>query len=81
MGCVLLCYYMIRNFKNRGPEDIFEGIDSKNARKTCLRHLWNRAYRKLDLLDSVQLLNDLRIPPGNKLESLKDERTKVGAIQ
>ncbi len=44
------------------------------ARKTCPRSLWKIAARKLDQLDSVEELNDLRIPPGNHLEALKGNR-------
>ena len=32
------------------------------------------AYRKLDQLDSVISLNDLKVPPGNRLELLKGKR-------
>ena len=36
--------------------------------------LWKVAFRKLDQLDSVETLQDLRIPPGNQLEALKGNR-------
>jgi proteic killer suppression protein len=32
------------------------------------------AVRKLDLLDSVTVINELRIPPGNRLEELSGDR-------
>lgn len=57
--------FMIRNFRNRGTEDIFNGVHSRTARQTCPQALWNLAARKLDLLDSAESLDDLRIPPGN----------------
>jgi len=61
---------MIQTFKNKGTEDIFNGKSTKEARKACPQSLWQVVSRKLDQLDSVQLLNELRIPPGNKLEAL-----------
>lgn len=65
---------MIRSFKHKGVEDIFNGKNSKVARKTCPRSLWKIAGRKLDQLDSVTELDELRIPPGNRLEALKGTR-------
>lgn len=65
---------MIGSFKNIGTEDIFNGKDSKEARKTCPQNLWDVACRKLDQLDSVVSLAELRIPPGNRLESLTGDR-------
>jgi toxin HigB-1 len=65
---------MIRNFKTKGTEDIFNGISSREARHTCPNVLWRVVARKLDQLDSVEMLNELRIPPGNRLEQLSGER-------
>ncbi len=65
---------MIRSFHNQGTEDIFNGINSKIARKTCPKNLWRIATRKLEQLDSAETLDDLRIPPGNRLEALKGTR-------
>jgi len=65
---------MIVSFKNQATEDIFNGANSKVARKICPQTLWRIASRKLDQLDSVQLLEELRIPPGNKLESFSGDR-------
>jgi toxin HigB-1 len=65
---------MIQAFVSTGTEDIFNGIDSKSARKTCPQSLGKVAIRKLDQLDSVTTLEELKIPPGNNLEALKGER-------
>ncbi len=65
---------MILSFKNKGTEDIFNGKNTKEARKVCPENLWKVAVRKLDLLDSVVELNELNIPPGNRLEALKGNR-------
>jgi proteic killer suppression protein len=66
---------VIRSFKGRGTEDIFNGRSSKEARRTCPQSLWPVATRKLDQLDSVQSLDELRIPPGNRLERLAGDRS------
>ena len=65
---------MIQLFKNQGTKDIFNGKNSKNARKTCPQNLWQIASRKLDQLDSIKFLKELRVPPGNKLETLSGKR-------
>lgn len=65
---------MIVTFKDQASEDIFNGVNSKAARKACPQGLWRIAARKLDQLDSVQLLEELKVPPGNRLESLVGKR-------
>jgi len=70
------CYYgiMIRSFKNAGTEDVFNGNNTKAARQACPQNLWQVAVRRLDQLDSVTSLAELRIPPGNRLEALAGDR-------
>ena len=65
---------MIQNFITKGTEDIFNGVRSRDARHTCPETLWRVAIRKLDQLDSVEALTELRIPPGNHLEELSGNR-------
>ena len=65
---------MIRAFKDVATEDIFNGRDTKAARKRCPRQLWKIAARKLEQLDSAVDLRELRIPPGNRLEALSGDR-------
>ena len=65
---------MIRSFKNQGTEDIFDGNNSKAARKLCPSALWNVTARKLEQLDSAGALEDLKVPPGNRLEALSGDR-------
>jgi toxin HigB-1 len=72
---------MIRSFKNAGTEDVFNGRFSLAARKICPSSLWQRASRKLDLLDSVIALDELRVPPGNRLEGLKGDRKRQFSIR
>ena len=72
---------MIRSFENDGTEDIFNGRNTKSARKTCPRDLWKVAARKLEQLDSVETLDDLRIPPGNRLEALAGDLEGMYSIR
>ena len=65
---------MILSFKDDGTEDIFNGKRTKKARKSCPEKLWKLARRKLELLDSVINLQELLVPPGNRLEALKGRR-------
>jgi len=65
---------MIQSFADMGTQDIFNGENTKAARKTCPMSLWKIAARKLDLLDSVTILQELKIPPGNQLELLLGDR-------
>ena len=80
MGSVLSCI-MIASFKNQGTEDIFNGSNTRNARKLCPQSLWRIAARKLEQLDSVVILEELRIPPGNRLESLSGNRNSQFSIR
>ena len=41
----------------------------------------NRALRKLRLLDAAQTIDDLKVPPGNRLESLSGSRTGQMSIR
>jgi proteic killer suppression protein len=72
---------VIQNFKTKGTEDIFNGIHSRAARHTCPETVWRVAARKLDQLDSVESINELRIPPGNRLEELSGDRTGQYSIR
>lgn len=65
---------MIQSFADTGSEDIFNGRNTKYARTVCPRKLWLIAARKFDQLDSVEMLDELRIPPGNRLETLLGNR-------
>ncbi len=72
---------MIRSFGDRGTEDVFEGRDSRPARQACPSSLWSVAARKLEQLDSVARLGELRVPPGNRLEALKGRRLGQHSIR
>jgi toxin HigB-1 len=72
---------MIVSFKDSATEDVFNGVDSKRARRVCPVQLRRIAARKLDQLDSAERLDDLRVPPGNRLESLSGDRQGQQSIR
>lgn len=72
---------MIASFKDKATEDIFNGELSRIARKACPQAIWRVASRKLDQLDSVKSLDELKVPPGNRLESLSGNRKGQYSIQ
>ena len=59
---------------------MFDGIDSRAARRVCPITLWTIAQRKLDQLNRVHELRELAIPPGNRLERLRGDRTGQHSI-
>jgi toxin HigB-1 len=72
---------VIRSFKDAATQDIFNGRDTKAARKCCPKELWKIATRELDQLDSVIRLEELRAPPGNRLEALAGKRIGQHSIR
>jgi proteic killer suppression protein len=72
---------MIQSFRNNETEAVFNGRQTKAALKTCPAILWKTAYRKLDQLDSVIMIEELRIPPGNRLEALSGDREGQHSIR
>jgi len=72
---------MVVAFRDAGTEDVFNGKNSQAARKTCPQAVWKIAARKLDQLDSVTALEELRIPSGNRLEALSGNRTGQFSIR
>lgn len=71
----------IVSFADSGTEDLFDGTDSKAARRVCPSTSWAVARRKLDLLNAATLLADLKFPPGNRLEALKGDRAGQHSIR
>ena len=61
---------MIASFGDESAEDIFNGENTKAARRIPVE-VWKTASRKLDMLNAAHELRDLMIPPGNRLESLR----------
>ena len=69
---------MIVSFRNRGSEDIFNGLDTKAARRTCPQSAWPAAQRRLDAVNFARELMDLR---HLGLEKLKGNREGQHSIR
>ncbi len=61
---------MIRGFGNQLAEDLFYDLSTRETRKFP-PELRRPARRKLFMVHSAGILDDLKIPPGNRLEALK----------
>jgi toxin HigB-1 len=61
---------MIRSFADRDTEALFSGQRVRRLPPDIL----TRALAMLRRIDAASLLSDLAIPPGNRLESLKEDR-------
>jgi len=72
---------MAIEFRNRGTEDVFNGVDTKASRKLVPPQLVDRAREKLFLIDDAEAIQDLRSPPGNRLEALKGDRKGQHSIR
>ena len=62
--------YMIRNFKTKISQDIFDGIESRWSRKIP-SELHDKIRRLFDQINAATKIDTLRAPRGNKLEKLK----------
>jgi proteic killer suppression protein len=72
---------VIVSFAKAGTDDVFHGRSTKAARHVCPSRLWAVARRKLDQLNAVVSLTSLRVPPGNRLESLRGDRAGQFSIR
>lgn len=61
---------MILSFRSKETARIWEGQSSR----AFPRDIQDRALRKLRQLDAARTLDDLRNPPGNRLEALQADR-------
>jgi proteic killer suppression protein len=68
---------VIRSFRDIDTERLFNRSRSKRL-PADIQHV---ALRKLILLDAADNLRDLRIPPGNRLEPLKGDRSGQHSIR
>ena len=71
---------MILSFGDKTTEDIYNGRDTKAARKIS-SSLWERIQGKLDLLNAALSLQDIRVPPGNRLERLRGDLSDFYSIR
>ncbi len=67
-----LYFNMIISFGDSTTEDLYHGNKTKSVRRIS-QDITRAVLRKLDVLNSAAELEDLRMPPGNRLESLKGD--------
>ncbi len=67
---------MIKGFRCRETQKVFE---RRNSRKFAA--IQRVALRKLLMLDAAESLQDLRVPPANRLEKLSGDRTGQHSIR
>ena len=68
---------MIRTFADRETERIW----SEEGSRRLPASIQQRALNKLALLNRAARLQDLRVPPGNRLEALRGDRTGQHSIR
>ena len=68
---------MIRSFRDNATALVFQG----SLPRGMARDLAVAARRKLAMLDAAERLDDLRVPPGNRLEALRGDRAGQHSIR
>lgn len=71
---------MIVSFGDPRTENVYHGRSTKRTRSLPPDFV-RAARRKLDLIDAAGSLDDLRIPPGNRLEALSGSRNGTWSIR
>ena len=61
---------MIKSFKDKETEKIY----SREGSNKLSRDIQQAALRKLRMLNNSKSLNDLKVPPSNRLEKMKGNR-------
>jgi proteic killer suppression protein len=68
----------IQSFRDGRARSIFDGV---NPGKGFPADLLRSAKRKLEMLQAATVLDDLRVPPGNRLEALSGDRMGQHSIR
>jgi toxin HigB-1 len=68
---------VIKSFRDRDAERLFQRLPAKRLGAEVQRV----ALRKLRMLDAATTFDDLRIPPANRLEKLKGDRSGQYSIR
>lgn len=68
---------MIKSFRDRDSQKVFERQPVRRWPVSVQR----AALRKLLILDAAERLDDLRVPPGNRLEKLSGDRAGQYSIR
>jgi proteic killer suppression protein len=67
---------VIRSFRDRDAEALFRGVPVRR-----FSNLERVIRRKLLMIDAAQSLDELRVPPGNRLEALSGNRKGQHSIR
>jgi len=68
---------MIRSFKEKETERVF----LRNFSRKLPQNIQEIAFRKLRMLNRAITINDLRVPPANRLEQLYGDRAGQCSIR
>ena len=68
---------MIRSFRDKETRKLFD----RERSRAVPGALKKPALRRLLILDAAESLEDLRVPPGNRLEKLKGDRSGQHSIR
>jgi toxin HigB-1 len=71
---------VIQSFADETTADLFRERNTRSAR-VVPRSLWPVVARKLKMLDVAARLDDLAVPPGNRLERLKGHESGRHSIR
>ncbi|MEK7748391.1 MAG: type II toxin-antitoxin system RelE/ParE family toxin [Nitrospirota bacterium] len=61
---------MIKTFSDRDTQELYE----KGKTKRFHSEIWKRALRRLEYIDMATCLEDLKVPPSNRLHKLERNR-------
>jgi proteic killer suppression protein len=68
---------VLRSFRDKDTERVWQRQAARKLDPTTQR----QALRKLLILDAADSLDDLQVPPGNRLEKLKGDRAGSYSIR
>jgi proteic killer suppression protein len=71
---------VVRTLADAATRDVWNGVNTKAARRIP-RELWPIVRRKLDQIDAVTRIEDLNVPPGNRLHALTGDRRGWHAVR
>jgi len=68
---------MIKTFASNETQKLFQ----REASRVLLTEIQRKARQKLEILDAAEKLDDLKVPPGNRLEKLSGDREGQHSIR
>jgi toxin HigB-1 len=68
---------MLKSFAGKETERVWRGLRSR----LLPSDIQQIARRKLRMINNAQNINDLRVPPGNRLEALKGDRVGQSSVR